>query len=61
MKFGQLDETSFKSKSLQPLADLVAKNENVSIVYVSLSMRRVTGTSSAPSLSKSFAWIRQSS
>jgi 26S proteasome non-ATPase regulatory subunit 9 len=31
VKFGQLDESSFKSNSLQPLADLVAENEHVSI------------------------------
>ena len=32
VKFGQLDESSFKSKTLQPLADLVAENEDVSIL-----------------------------
>jgi len=31
VKFGQLDESSFKSNSLQPLADLVAENESRSI------------------------------
>lgn len=31
VKFGQLDENSFQSNSLQPLADLVAENENVSV------------------------------
>jgi len=31
VKFGQLDENSFKSNSLQPLANLVAENENRSI------------------------------
>jgi len=31
VKFGQLDESSFKSKSLQPLVDLVAENEDRSI------------------------------
>jgi len=31
VKFGQLDESSFKSNSLQPLADLVAENEHRSI------------------------------
>jgi len=31
VKFGRLNETSFQSKSLQPLADLVAENENRSI------------------------------
>ena len=31
VKFGQLDESSFKSNSLQPLANLVAENENVSV------------------------------
>ena len=31
VKFGQLDESSFKSNSLQPLADLVAENEHVSV------------------------------
>lgn len=30
VKFGQLDESSFKSNSLKPLADLVTENENVS-------------------------------
>jgi 26S proteasome non-ATPase regulatory subunit 9 len=31
VKFGQLDESSFKSNSLQPLADLVSENEQRSI------------------------------
>ncbi|KAF8798959.1 hypothetical protein BYT27DRAFT_7246389 [Phlegmacium glaucopus] len=31
VKFGQLDESSFQLSSLQPLADLVAENENQSI------------------------------
>jgi 26S proteasome non-ATPase regulatory subunit 9 len=32
-KFGQLNESSFQSNSLQPLADLVAENENVSVSF----------------------------
>ncbi|PPQ65401.1 hypothetical protein CVT26_000026 [Gymnopilus dilepis] len=31
VKFGRLDSTAFKSSSLQPLADLVAENENRAI------------------------------
>lgn len=32
VKFGQLNHQSFTSSSLQPLADLVATNENVGSV-----------------------------
>jgi 26S proteasome non-ATPase regulatory subunit 9 len=42
VKFGQLDESSFKSNSLQPLADLVAENEQVSIPSLFLNGQLTT-------------------
>lgn len=32
VKFGRLDQSSFKSGSLQPVAELVAENENVGVI-----------------------------
>lgn len=37
MKFGQLDGSSFTSTSMQPLADLVAASEDVSLFRSSKS------------------------
>ena len=63
VKFGQLDESSFKSSSLQPLADLVAENEHVSIPPFFLKGQSNDGINKSSSLYQYvlFVWIRQSS
>jgi hypothetical protein len=65
VKFGQLDESSFKSNSLRPLADLVAENEHVQVSISSLLLTRQSnnGANESSDLSRyeSFVPIRQSS
>ena len=60
VKFGQLDESSFKSGSLQNLADLVAENEDVSVPSLFLKGQSNNGTNESSDLSQyeSFVPIR---
>lgn len=49
MKFGHLDKNSFHNGSLQPLANLVAENENVSFIGILLMPNFEMGHCSCPS------------
>jgi len=58
VKFGRLDQSSFGSGSLQPLADVVTENEDVCVPVTSTGSQSIDKTCSEQLLSECCAQIR---